>query len=270
MKPLYAYPLTAAATCMIGLASVAIRSTIPKSPTVAAPISAEASPTITHEVTPQSNPVSAQDVPCVNLPEDNKYRAELNGTRLKLALDGKEEENISGAKVVSIPKGGLLVMLDNTLYRFNAEKRIVWIYTEAQFMFDFTLIPATGLIYGTAGDGVMFILEASTGKRLVRHEYMGRAAYGVVRPFGKDQCLVTSDYSGYRQDWKELDLPGMKDVRTWRDEITAYRGTKALWSRDFPPDADLVVDGERILAVTKTESSIYVKEVSVPAKRIAR
>jgi hypothetical protein len=48
------------------------------------------------------------------------------------------------------------------------------------------------------------------------------------------------------------------------DAVTAWRGTEVLWSRDFPPDAELVVRGDKIYAVTKTDKSIYVREIIPP------
>ena len=185
-------------------------------------------------------------------------------------LDGIDAETISDTKVTPMPRGGLIVMFDSALYRVDERKRIVWKYTTGQIMFEFTYVPLTGLIYGTAGDGVMFILNAMDGKKVFGDSYQGRGAYDMARAYGKDQCLITSNYSAYR-DWERFDPTSLKDgPTTWRDEITAFRGTKVLWSRDFPPDADLVVDGKRIFAVTKTKSSIYVMEVSVPTTSTIR
>jgi hypothetical protein len=219
----------------------------------------------------QPNDASSEEAPCLRLAKDYRYRPMLNGIKLPVPPE-EEEASISDAKIKPISHKSLLVMMGNTLYRLDAAKRIVWKYTEGQFMFDFAFIPATGLIYGTAGDGVMFILDATSGKRLVRDAYMGKGAYGVVRAYGKDQCLVTSDFAMYREDWNRLnlDLRSIKDFSTSNDEVTAFRGTKALWTRSFPPDADLMVDGKRILAVTKTESTIYVKEMAVPRRLISR
>lgn len=223
--------------------------------------------------TPSPSPPSksendtSEDVPCARLAQDAEFRPALNGTKILIPPE-EADSLISEAKIQPMQPGNLLVMIGNTLYRLDGKKRIVWKYTEAQFMFDFTFIPATGLIYGTAGDGVMFILNAGTGKKLIRDAYMGKGAYGIVRAYGKDQCLVTSDFAMYREDWKRLNLRRIEDVMT--DEVTDFRGTKALWTRSFPPDADLVVDGKRILAVTKTQSNIYVKEIAIPRKRLSR
>jgi hypothetical protein len=205
---------------------------------------------------------------CVFLAEDNKFRVQLNGSKLPVSLADLELEDVSRATIKPAPRGELFLMLGNTLYRLNSQKEIVWTYKEFQVMFDFEFVPATDLIYGTAGDGVMFILDAATGKKLQRDEYNGKAAYGSVKAYKRDECLITSNYAGYREHWwEDLTADAIRNVPTAKDEITDYRGTKVLWSRDFPPDADLLVDGERILALTKTTKNIYVKEVPVPVKK---
>jgi len=49
-----------------------------------------------------------------------------------------------------------------------------------------------------------------------------------------------------------------------KDGITCWRGTEILWHLDFPPDAELVVNGKRILAVTRSKKAIYVNEIAPP------
>jgi hypothetical protein len=74
--------------------------------------------------------------------------------------------------------------------------------------------------------------------------------------YGADACLVTDNFSIYRE--KAPGIPPMNDG------ITCWRGAIALWHQDFPPGADLVVNGDRILAVTKTRTGIYVNEIRLP------
>lgn len=133
--------------------------------------------------------------------------------------------------------------------------------SEAQMLFDYTLIESTNLIYGTAGDNVMFILDAATGKELHSDSRNGSAAFGVAQNFGHDMCLVTDNFVVYREKSREANIEPMKDG------ITCWRGTKALWHQDFPPNAQLVVNGNRILAVTKTKTGIYVNEITVPERK---
>jgi hypothetical protein len=49
------------------------------------------------------------------------------------------------------------------------------------------------------------------------------------------------------------------------DGVSAWRGTKMLWRRELPPDAELRVSGDRIFAVTKTSSRVLFKEITPPA-----
>ena len=101
----------------------------------------------------------------------------------------------------------------------------------------------------------MFILEASTGKELVRNSRNGSAAYGQVRQYGNDMCLITDNNWGYRE---RLNDPTIKDG------VTAWRGTEILWSTELAPGANLIVRGDRIIALTKTHDGIFIKEILVP------
>src|SRR5437667_2568087 len=49
-----------------------------------------------------------------------------------------------------------------------------------------------------------------------------------------------------------------------QDEECNNFGTKILWHLDFHPDAELVVSGKRILAVTKSKKAIYLNEITPP------
>jgi hypothetical protein len=53
-------------------------------------------------------------------------------------------------------------------------------------------------------------------------------------------------------------------IEPMNDGITCWRGTKILWHLDFPPDAELVVNGKRIFAVTKSKKAIYLNEIIPP------
>ena len=194
---------------------------------------------------------------------DDRYITKFNGTKLKLnygswAPPVDIPSFIEDAEIIPLKTGGLLVNLEDTLYKLDAEYQVVWKYEEAQPIFDYSLVESTGLIYGTAGDNVMFILEAASGKKLHRDSRNGSAAYGVAQNYGSDMCLITNYYEVYRE--KARGIPPMNDG------ITCWRGTEALWSQDFPPDARLAVNGSKILAVTKTKTGIYVQEIKVPQK----
>ena len=196
---------------------------------------------------------------------DDKYITKFNGTKLKLEYDSWGMEGdvpymIDGAKITPSRDGGLLVHVGNILYKLDGNYQIVWKHEQTQIIFDYALVEATNLIYGTAGDNVMFILNATDGKEVHSDSRNGSAAYGVAQNYGNDMCLITDNFSIYREKGRDANIEPMKDG------ITCWRGAKGLWSQDFPPDAQLVVNGNRILAVTKTKTGIYVNDIGVPTK----
>jgi hypothetical protein len=192
---------------------------------------------------------------------DDRNITKFNGTKLKLsygswALPVDIPYFIKDAKILPLKNGGLLVNAENMLYRLDDRHNIVWKYREAQPIWDYSLVESTGLIYGTAGDNVMFVLNVADGKTLHRDSRNGSAAYGVAVNYGTDMCLVTDNFVIYRE--KAPNIPPMNDG------ITCWRGTTALWHQDFPPDAQLAVNGDKIFAVTKTKTAIYLNEIHPP------
>lgn len=206
--------------------------------------------------------------PCREYLVDGPFRAKLNGKKLHLAHNPRFEDEFADAKIKALSTGRMLVGLGDTLYLLNDKRQVEWKVTVPQFLYDFASIESTGMIYVTAGDNNMLILELTTGKELYQNGRNGSAAYGQVEPYGTDQCLILDNYVGYR--WK-LSEKEKNDPQWWTPElmgdgITAWRGTELLWSRDFPPDAELLVNGRKIYAVTKTKSNIYIREVTTPER----
>jgi outer membrane protein assembly factor BamB len=194
---------------------------------------------------------------------DNKYVTKFNGTRINLDYDtgvmsGDIPWAVDAAKVIPLKGGDILVNLGDSLYRLNRQQHVVWRHPTAQTVFDYAFVASTNLVYATAGDNIMFILNATTGKEEFSYSRNGRAAYGVAKEYGDDMCLVTDNFVMYRDGFRDKGLEPMKDG------ITCWRGTKILWHLDFPPDAELVVSGKRILAVTKSKTAIYVNEITPP------
>jgi hypothetical protein len=229
---------------------------------------------VTSEATSASPPVSRSRVNtdesgCGLLAQDHPLRTKLNGRRLPLDywnLEKGDECNLfAEAKIVPLSDGRLLCGLGDTLYMLSSKRRVEWKYVPSSLVMDFAVVESTGLVYGTAADNVMFILDASNGKRLYVNGRNGKFAYGQAAPFGKDMCLITDSLVGYREALEEWRYGQAEAVEI--DGITAWRGTEALWSVAFPPDADLVVNGDRIYAVTRTDKSIYVREITPPRHR---
>lgn len=125
-------------------------------------------------------------------------------------------------------------------------------------MIDFATVESMNLVYGTAFDNVMFILDIESGKKLFMNGRNGSAAYGVVIPYLKDGVLIQDNFSDYRNRDRS---PGYASLS---DGLTLWRGTKEVWHIDFPPDAEVVVRDRRIFAVTKSTNGIYVTEIFPP------
>ena len=210
----------------------------------------------------------SEETDCEHLPKDHPLRLKLNGPRLPLRYDGLErgsqERLLRESKVLPLSDGCVLAGLGDTLYMLDAGMHVEWTYTPSWILWDFTVVESTRRVYGTAGDNIMFILDASNGKKLYSNGRNGKAAYGYVVPFGKDMCLISDNFVGYRDALEGWKIDKWDMIEPEPDGITAWRGTQALWSIDFPPDAELVVRGDKIYAVTKTDKSIYVREIIPP------
>jgi len=194
---------------------------------------------------------------------DYPLRSQVNGKRLPLAYNklrkGEERRQMSEAKVVFLSDGRIVAGLGDTLYMLDSDKRVEWKHKCSWILWDFAVVESTGLVYGGAGDGVMFILDASTGRELYHRGQNGKANHTRVLPFGNDVCLVINSMEGYRSALDEWSLGKVDMIEP--DFIVAWRGTEVLWSSEFPPDAELMVKGDKIYAVTKTDKSIYVREI---------
>ena len=88
----------------------------------------------------------------------------------------------------------------------------------------------------------MFILESATNKLVYCNSRNERGAYDQVVLYLENQCLISDNFSGYREDWNELRAtPDMIDAETLKDGVSCWRDKRMLWHRDFPPDAELLV-----------------------------
>lgn len=196
---------------------------------------------------------------------DDNYVTKFNGTAINVRYGGVGSDDVpwvvDSGKVTPLSNGDMLVNLGDTLYRLDKQQHIIWSYPTAQMVFDYAYVESTNLVYATAGDNIMVILNATTGAVKFSNSRNGSAAYGVTEKYGDDMCLVTDNFAMYREKFRGDKIEPMKDG------ITCWRGTKILWHLDFPPDANLVVNGKRILAVTKSRKAIYVNEIIPPTAK---
>lgn len=222
------------------------------------PATPESRPALSGETTQTTPPTRTEQVlDWAASPKGEEWKHRMNGVMLRLDYAALSPQLLAEAKVEPLPSGRVLVAADDTLYMLDAGGEKLWEHREEQPIFDFAHVAATGLVYATAGDGNLLILEAWTGRLLLRETRNGRAGFGQTLAYGKDMCLVADDNSGYRSS--EDFIPPMSDG------VTAWRGTKMLWHQTLPPDSELRVAGGRIFAVTKTSERVLVKEITPPA-----
>jgi hypothetical protein len=175
---------------------------------------------------------------------------------IKLPLDYKCIEGASTPfKVIPFSSGRMLVGVCNTLFMLDSKNRVAWKHAVMPMIIDFAYVESTDLVYGTAEDGVFFIIQVSSGKVLESSFINGTGDYGKVKTYKQDQCLVIFDNRGIREKYND---------HLAQDELIAWRGTEFLWRIDFPIGAELIVNGDKILAVTKIKDGIFVKEIEVP------
>lgn len=223
-------------------------------PAASAPTLAEIAPPAPAAATPASDEEEEE----FGSPELQAWKRLHSGAVLPLDYDAETLHwGLSDAMVVVLPSGRTLAAAGSTLYMLDDAERVVWKYNVPQCVIDFAYIKKTNLVYVTAGDNFMCILDAATGRELAHESRNGSAGFGRVIPYGDDACLVMDTYGGYRQGREVGVLP-------MQDGVTAWRGTETLWRRDVPPDAELQVVGSKVYAVTKTKDRILLKELWVP------
>ena len=169
----------------------------------------------------QDSAPASSPIPCPQKDEfpkliEDKYVTKFNGSRLNLdygygAMVVDVPFSINAAKFTAIDDGSILVNLGDALYRLDRQKRIVWKNYLGEPIFHYAYVNSTNLIYGTAGDNSMFVMDASNGKVLASNSRNGSAWYGVAKKYGDDMCLVTDNFRWYRErDWHDK-LEPMKD-----------------------------------------------------------
>ena len=60
-----------------------------------------------------------------------------------------------------------------------------------------------GVVFGSTKNGLMFGLDAHTGKVLWKHK-VGNSLISTLVPLSKNKCLFTATGGGKRMVWKEL------------------------------------------------------------------
>lgn len=176
--------------------------------------------------------------------------------------DSEEEDKLRIVDFQPLSPDRMLVSVNNTIYLLDAKKQIVWeTYVD---MVAPPVVDSKGGIYGIAFDLAQFSVNARTGDvTYFGRDIAGTHAYHTqIKPYKDAQYLIVENLQFYRDGNRCYPKCPMRN-----DILHAWRGQRLLWSTDFPPNAELQVWGDKILAVTRKKNSVVVQEIELPASR---
>jgi len=179
-------------------------------------------------------------------------------TRLKASTDAMFP--VERAEFTIVAPDRLLVTVGDTLYLLDSRHRIVWKETVGDVVGQPFAMPDGSIHVFVAQDKVHLVISAGTGKTLncIDCNTTARTNFTQVLPYNQNQYLVVETDAYFRQ------RPGSENTP---DEVALWQGDKVLWTAPIPPDAEVRVVGNKILAVEKKEQAIVFHEV-VPVKII--
>jgi hypothetical protein len=239
---------------------VVIATACQRQPSVKAENQLDSNRSAASDMTPQSSATPTNDRPSIDeqvIKAAGQHLALDYTALLKDAAGETLDDAIAGARVTPLASGHTLISYAGGLFRLDQQGKTIWSYPGLMVLISYTYVPANNLIYGTAVDNFMFILDARSGKELYRISRNGSASYGETIPYGTDGCLIVEPRGEYRERHSSFGLLVM-------DKPEAWRGLKRLWEIEIPPEAKISVVGGKIFATTKTDNAIYVKEIHPP------
>lgn len=155
---------------------------------------------------------------------------------------------------VQIGDGRMIVSVLDTVYMLDADGKELWKYQNETLRSEPAFNPSTNEVAVVMYDLLAVRLDASTGQVKWKSNAVGRSSYASVAPYGSG-FLVLIDMSGYRN---RLDSSTPDKLEYWGES------EKTSWSISFPAQAELVVDGKRIYALSRTQDDLRLKEIHAP------
>lgn len=183
-----------------------------------------------------------------------------NKSELKTQVDNHSDIgetltcDITRMNKIKLSSTEFLIAVYDTLYKIDKNKKVKWKYEIGSDLIDFTYIKHNGLVYGTAHDNTMFILNVNTGEELERISRNGSLAFGQLVQY-KGLCLIVDNNWGYRDRLLDNSI---------EDGLTAWIGTKDIWHIDIPPESTIVIKDDKIFALTINNGRISFKKLKQP------
>lgn len=162
-----------------------------------------------------------------------------------------------------LSEGHLIVTVDKVVYMLSDAKTVKWV-TDIPDMNGSPIVTPAGQIYGIAADNKQFSIDGASGKvRFFKSQVVGsHSSYTQIKAYKTDEFLIVENMQFYRDG--NLCYPKCPMTN---DQLFAWQGEKFLWSTEFPPNAELQVFGDRILAVSKKMNSVVIREIELPKSK---
>lgn len=157
---------------------------------------------------------------------------------------------------VPIGDGRLIVSIADTVYMLGPDGKQLWKYQNETLRCGPAFNASTNEVAVVMYDLQAVRLDASTGQVKWKSNAVGRASYASVASYGRG-FLVLIDMSGYRD---QLDSKTQDKLEYWENS------EQSSWSIEFPSQAELVVDGKRIYALSRSREELRLQELHAPEK----
>ena len=166
---------------------------------------------------------------------------------------------------LQLSRDRLIVTVDRMVYMLSDGKTVKWV-RDIPDMIDSPIVTAIGELYGIAADNKQFSIDAATGKvKFFDLKVAGsHSSYTQIKAYKANQYLVVENMEFYRDRDNKL---GCAKCPLTNDTLFAWDGERFMWSTDFPPNAELQVWGNRILAVSKKKNGVVVREIELPKSK---
>jgi hypothetical protein len=190
------------------------------------------------------------------------------GDSADLVFQRTQTDSLPEGKIrpIVLPDGRMVLTIGDTVYMVGADGKQLWKYANP-YGDTLTSEPAFNAERNEIGlvcqDAYFVRLDAATGNKIWDWAMNGSPFYRSVAPYGKGYLTVIGmEY--YRENnlgfgaWKQTD-----QLRYYGDS------QKDIWTIDFPINAELVVNGNKIYAVIHKKDEIQLQELHPPSEKPA-
>ncbi len=156
---------------------------------------------------------------------------------------------------VVLPDGRMIVAVADTVYMVDANGKQLWKYKDDTLVSEPAFNSALNEVAVVMYDLWAVRLNATTGKVKWTPLKVGRGLFSSVSSYEKG-FLVVVDMSGYRENSRDPSIPDRLEY--WGES------DKDFWYIDFPKNASLVVDGNKIYALHRKPDKVSLLELHPP------